>query len=350
MKALHRPWKNATLLVLCLTALPFLSCLPPKGQVFSFVVIADPHVNAGTDNGEKLQYCVDWIKEHHDDEDKTIAMAFVVGDMGGGYGGLARDILAGLDEVGVPYMPLIGDNDVHWSHGGSGTSAHYAGGLDFEATFGNVYDELSTTMENWHKAPGPVENPETGGALSHFHNFSFDYQGVHFLCLDWCTRKDQVTEENPLQSEQADLHDFPGGTLPWFRNDLENCAREGAENIVMLSHHPMHVFPLLQELPLNAGAFDADELGKIKDITNLYKNNVYADIAGHYHIDLYEKGRNGSYDVRVVWGAHIEPEARMQLVRVYHDARRNVYSYHHETLFPEAELATRGASPSGEAR
>ena len=93
-------------------------CVPPapEGQLFSFAVIADPHVSSGNPaTTEKMAACVDWINTHHADEDKGIAMVFVLGDMGGGRGALVKAI---LDDLEIPYVPVIGDNDVHWTGGG----------------------------------------------------------------------------------------------------------------------------------------------------------------------------------------------------------------------------------------
>lgn len=317
--------------LVCFASLVFIGCLPPDGQIFSFVVIADPHVSNGTDNAEELEACVEWINDHHEDENKSIQTVFVVGDMGGSRGSLAKAI---LDDLTIPYVPLIGDNDVHWSGGGEENDRFYTGGREFNDTFGDVFDELASVMENWNKAPTPVWNPEIG-TYSYLHNFSFDVGGVHFTCLDWCTRKNQPTQEDPLQTEQADLHDFQEGTWQWFTDDITQCNKDAEENIVMLSHHPMHIAPVIGELPVNLGAFDHNELDQVESFTAMHGSHVYANISGHYHINWYEARPEGGYEVYVAWGSHTEPSARMKLVRVYRD--NGSFFYDHTYILPEIE-------------
>jgi len=320
-KTLARAWA-------CLVGILLVGCIPPapEGQLFSFAVIADPHVTSSSpDTAEKLAACVDWLNAHHDDEDKGIVLAFVVGDMGGSRGALAKGVLDGLE---IPYVPLIGDNDVSWSGGGSGEDAYFTGGREFEGTFGAVYDDLATILENWTKAPTPVWNPEIG-QQSTLHNFSFDHEGVHFVCLDWATRRNVPTPENPLQTEQADLHDFAGGTWPWFTDDVAGCSKDGEENIVMLSHHPMHVAPVIGGLPVNLAAFDQAELAQVEAFTAGYGDHVYANIAGHYHVDFLESMPVGKYDVYVTRAVHDALPGRMKLVRAYRDGS-GPFTYHHE--------------------
>ena len=305
-------------------------CVPPapEGQLFSFAVIADPHVSSGNPaTTEKMAACVDWINTHHADEDKGIAMVFVLGDMGGGRGSVAKAI---LDDLEIPYVPLIGDNDVHWTGGGSGEDAYFTGGREFEATFGPVYDDLALVLENWNRAPTPVWNPEIGQE-SYLHNFSFEYEGVHFVNLDWNVRRNVPSPEDPLQTDQADLHDFPGGTWPWFTNDVELCNKDGDANIVMMSHHPMHVAPIIGDVPLNLGAFDLAEIARIEAFTSGYASHLYANFAGHYHIDLYESRPNGGYDIYITRAVHEELPGRMKLVRVYRD-EDGPFWYHHEYI------------------
>ncbi len=81
-----------------------------------------------------------------------------------------------LDELDVPYVPTIGDNDVHY---GGGEAA-------FEGEYAVQYAALEASMEDWRQAPSPVWNPEVE-ELSHFQNLSFTHGGVRFFSLDWCS-------------------------------------------------------------------------------------------------------------------------------------------------------------------
>jgi len=173
------------------------------------------------------------------------------------------------------------------------------------------------------------------------HNFSFDHRGVHFVCLDWATRKNRPTPEDPLQTEQADLHDFAGGTWPWFAADVAACPKEQEENIVLVSHHPMHVAPIIGGLPVNLGAFDHGELDRIEIFTAGYGAHVCSNIAGHYHVDLFEPRPEGGYDVYVTVASHLEPAARFKLVRVYGQGDGGPFTYHHENIVAEPEGSVR---------
>jgi hypothetical protein len=133
--------------------------------------------------------------------------------------------------------------------------------------------------------PTPVWNPQIND-YSYFQNFSFDYLGVHFMGIDWAIRV-----IGGLTAETAVLHDFPGGTWPWFTEYITNCSKTAQENIVMASHHPMHPMPLY--------AFSPADDTTIETFTQGCGSNVYADFAGHYHINFSETKSLGQYDIYI---------------------------------------------------
>jgi len=279
-------------------------CPPVETPIFSFAVFSDPHVygNPDSENAQKLADIVDWVNTYKDDEDKLIELVFVVGDIGGNFS-TAKGILDGLT---IPYVPVIGDNDVHVSD------------QAFETAFQAQYDILALNLDNWNKAPTPSWNPEFD-INSYFQNFSFDYAGIHFMGMDWCSRA-----SSGMEAEQADLHDFSGGTWPWFTNDITNCDKPFGENIVMLSHHAMHVTPLLPEIEV--ASFSPAEVDTIEAFTSGYGGNVSADLAGHYHVGWHEYMSTGQYDIYVVEATHIGGKT-FKLVRVYSDGAAITYNY-----------------------
>jgi len=290
------------LLIAC-ACLALTGC-PPADPLYSFAVIADPHACSDGVNRERLADCVEWVNANA--EANTIELVFVVGDIA--WGGVDRieGTKAILDGLEVPYLPLIGDNELH---GGDEEN--------FGIVFGPHYDQVGGILENWNRAPTPSWNPETE-EMSWFHNFSFDHRGVHFMGLDWCTRFLEG-----IAGEQADLHDFAGGTWPWFTQDIEACDKEIANNIVMLTHHPMHVAPIV---PVEAGAFSVAELDVIESFTSLYGDNVYANLAGHYHIWWHEIRRPGQYEIFITKATHLA-ENTLRLVTVLSDG--TAFSYQH---------------------
>ncbi len=227
---------------------------PPPEPLFTLAVIADPHITGNAEREERLQTVVDAINAAIVDRD--IQLVAVLGDIGWN-GGLptAKGL---LDQLQVPYIPLIGDNEYH---GGAEQT--------FDTTFAPIYDDLATALAGWHKAATPVDNPETG-VQSWFQNFGFDYQGVHFLAVDWCARTDGTGEYG---GDVGYLHDFEGGTLPWFENQLLALADAEPDSVIMLTHIPMH-----------EGAFEVDTAAVVADATAPYATQLWADLAGHVHL------------------------------------------------------------------
>lgn len=277
---------------------------PPENPLFSFVVIADPHVpgNPESENALRLADCVEWINANKDEN--LIELAFVVGDIGHSSGlALAKDMLDGLT---VPYLPLIGDNIIQ-----SGYET------TFGVTYESQYDDLAIVLENWQKAPTPVWNPEIEED-SYFQNYSFDYRGIHFACLDWATRV-----IDPAGEDLADLHDFTGGTWPWFTNDIQNCDKSLKENILMLSHHPMHVNPIIPGVEY--ASFSVEEATIIETFTGGFGEYVSANLAGHYHYQWVQWRELGQYGLYVTEATFIYQNS-LKLVRVYSDGE--TFTYH----------------------
>lgn len=273
-------------------------CPPPSDYNFSFAIIADPHLYPDEpENETRLRGCVDYINTNKDE--LRIELVFIAGDLGSQMS-LGKEILDGLT---VPYVPVIGDNAIQ-------------GGYEdvFYSTFEPHYAELSMVLENWQKAPTPVYNPEIG-AESYFQNFSFDYKMVHFMGLDWATRI-----VDPILGEFADLHDFDGGTFPWFQQDIETCTKDLGENIVMVSHHPMSIL-----------GFDPEEDNQIDNVTSAYGDFVYGDFYGHLHYrdlipDTYKE--SGQYWLYLTEACHVD-DNNIGLVRVYENETAFDYIYEH---------------------
>lgn len=264
---------------------------------FSFVAIADPHLYGSLEAETRLQACLDWIAAHEEDEE--IHLVFVLGDLGS-HLARARELLGALP---VPWIPVIGDNAIQ-----AGQEA------EFDAVLAPRYAALATTLDGWHQAPTPTWNPDTG-ADSHFQNFSFDHEDVHFVGLDGCTRT-----VGGLAGEQADLHAFPGGTWPFFQADLDACPKPRRENVVLLSHHPMHA--LLGGL----GAFSSSERDRIESFTKTHRDHVYADFAGHYHFNWHDAENEGGFEVFVTDATH-EDDVTLRLVRVLDDGTTFTYAH-----------------------
>jgi hypothetical protein len=265
----------------------------PLEHLFSFAIFADPHVVTSGDHLDRLEAAVAWTNANADA--RRIDVVFVVGDVGWSGGlPLARAALDGLD---VPYVPVIGDNEIQ-----TGDEKVY------DDVFGPHYATLETRLADWRRAAALVWNPEHE-TQSWLQNWSFTHQGVRFVGLDWCSRT-----IGGLLGEMADLHDFEGGTLPFFAADL--VEETGAdESVVWLSHHPMYASP---------GAFDGTEMGAITALTEPLAHRVAANYAGHYHLDLEETPDDAGYDVFVT-DALWDDVVRVRVVEVWGNGARFEY-------------------------
>lgn len=307
MKSLFSTW-----FVLTLSAVVILITSAGYGETFSFAIIADPHIDGNVDNKAKFINAVDWIISNKDKKD--IKLVFVVGDIAwGGYRSernlrIARAILDRLNHAGVPYIPIIGDNEIQRRCE-----------KEFADTFNKQYQYLRGVLGHWRKAPTPVDG-------KYLQNFSFDYKGCHFVSCDFNSRKSG--------DEGGELHDFAGGSWPWFRNDIETCSKAKKESIVMITHIGMFRtgFASADEF-----LFSQDEMNKIKSFLYDYREYIDSNYAGHIHQNWHSAIWTGLfttlYHVRTTdetWHCQQWPEANdkgvtVRLVQVNSDGNKVSY-------------------------
>jgi hypothetical protein len=223
-------------------------------EEFSVILLADPHVAGEGEHQERLQRTVAWINAHK--EEQGIAMAVVLGDVGWGEGlVLAHEA---LDELEVPYLPVIGDNEVH-----------FGDEERFFSVFSDAYNHASQWCSDWHDSLRPVWNPEFE-RNSTFGNFSCLFGGIRFVGLDWASR-----HSGSILGEMGDLHNFSEGSFDWLRTEL-SLHEADYRPIVLLSHIPMYV---------NGGAFDIYEMEDLESLLASYSDRLTLNFAGHYHSD-----------------------------------------------------------------
>lgn len=226
--------------------------------LFSLAVITDPHITGDPDHETRLADIIDTINAEA--AARKIELVLVLGDIGwSGELGTAKGLLDGLT---VPYVPLIGDNEIH-------AGAEHV----YDTTFTPQFDLLAGELENWEKQPMPVHEPVSDDN-AWLQNFSFDYRGLHFIAADWCARG-----IGDWDGELGYLHDFEGGTWPWFQDAIEASAGGTENRVIILSH-----------IPMQKGTFEPETMETIKALIAPQKDYVYADLAGHTHL---------SYDVSI---------------------------------------------------
>ena len=245
-------------------------------ETFSFAVVADPHIDEHADHKPKLEAAVSWIINNKDFKD--IELVFVVGDIAWGFSNgysnleIAKQILDNLNARGIPYIPVIGDNEVH-----AGCEE------EFDYVFGEQYQYLSEILGNWQKAPTPVDG-------KYLQSFSFDHKDCHFVCADFISREPG--------DEAGELHDFTGGTWPWVVNDIENCSKPKQENIVIMTHIGMFRTGVPEA---DQYLFSETQMETITDFLYSYREYVDSNYAGHIHQNWYWPVSSSSEPIYHVW-------------------------------------------------
>ncbi|OHB54725.1 MAG: hypothetical protein A2173_03480 [Planctomycetes bacterium RBG_13_44_8b] len=285
------------------------------GETFSFAIVADPHVYGNVTNRAKFQTAVDWIIDNKDSND--IELVFVLGDIA--WGGtrnsrnmaIAKAILDRLNDAGVLYVPVIGDNEID-----TGCEK------EFNDVFELQYEYLSQRVLSWQKAAVPV-----GGM--YLQNFSFNYKGCHFVCADFNPRKKDY--------EGGELHDFPGGTWPWFKDTIAKCPKSKKENIVIMSHIGMFRTGVEKA---DQYLFPQEQMSKIKRFAYNYREYIDTNYVGHIHqnwqIIVWSGLFTPLYNVRVTdetwydtqWPESDDQELTVRLVQVNNNGPKIIYNQH----------------------
>ena len=256
---------------------------------FTFAVLADTHITAGTpDHVDRLARTVEWLNDEADA--RRIELVVLLGDIGWSGGlPLARDE---MDELDLHWAPVSGDNLVH-----------AGGAADFGEVFADQLAALEGAMDDWQAAEVPVHDPDAG-VDRWLNNFAFTHAGVRFVTLDWASRSDDA-----LEGEGADLYDFEGGSLPFLAAELDALPQGPDEDVVILSHNPMHRSP---------GAFTLAEMEFIQALTLPRANRVAGAYGGHYHVNADEPNDDGGYHVWVT-DALYDDTRTVRLVQVWGD-------------------------------
>jgi hypothetical protein len=226
---------------------------------FGFAVIADPHIDGSVGHLPKFEAVIDWCIEHR--VDKNIKMAWIVGDIAWGPGNLAiaKAALDELNEAGIPYIPVMGDNEVQSGYEN-----------EFATVFAPQYEYLAseaTDFVNFQKqAPPPP--PNDGCNLQ---NFVFEYEGCRFVGLDVASRVQG--------DESGDLHQFAGGTLDWMSEHIPSY-HEQLNGLNIFSHMGMFRtgIPIADQY-----LFTDDDMTIIKNLIVPCRLYVAANYSGHIH-------------------------------------------------------------------
>ena len=269
----------------------------PIEPLFSFVIIADPHIAGPVEHEERLSVAVDWINANAVDRD--LQFALVLGDIGWGSGlETSRDL---LEPLTMPWVPIIGDNVL-------------ASGEDeaFDQTFGPQLEALGDQLEAWERAPLPVPDERLQGD-AWLQNLRFEHEGVLFVGLDW-----NIRHLTGNLAEFGDFNDVPGGSYEWMLDAFEGVQDRPDESVVLLSHVPM--------VP---GVFYVADRETFAELLSPIADKVYGNLAGHLHIDHDEEYPEAGYSTHIT-DATWDDRNTIRIVDVFGNA--TLRSYEHELI------------------
>ena len=274
---------------------------PALEYVFSFALIADPHIVSDPEHEGRLIQVRDWLDAEA--EDRGLELVLVLGDIGWGEG-LDRSHEL-LEAFSLPWVPVAGDNMLH---------------VGDEERWQQVFDPqlqvLEETFDDFREAPQPTYNPDWERD-SWFANYTFAHKGVTFMVLDWCSRSDE-----PIYGDTADLHDFEGGTFDWFKGEVTSLEEGPDESVVMASHMAMHLGP---------GSFNIAMDEELEGWAGAYEDRLALSVGGHLHLDVDDTASVGGWEVHVL-DATWDDALSLSIVDVWGNGRRHAYEIERHVL------------------
>lgn len=258
---------------------------------FTIAVLADPHVSGTPEHTARLQEAVTWINDNA--QERQIELVPVLGDVGWGDGlTTAKDL---LETLTVPYLPIIGDNEIV-----------YGDEANFASVFAPQMEWLADNTTDWSYGGQSVWNPEESKD-SYFTNFAFTHKGVRLIALDWASR---LPSSEGIWTEFGYLHDFEGGSFPFLEQELMTLGSERLNSTLFITHIPMTV-----------GSFNAEQMDAFEVMLAPYTDRIYANFAGHLHVNVDEPDMERGYDLYItnaVWDDTIT----IRLLDVYQNDQR----------------------------
>ena len=183
--------------------------IPEPEHVFTYAIVADPHVVDDGAHAERLSTAVAAINALPPEQSPELV--FILGDIAWGNGWSSAYVA--LDALRAPWIPVLGDNPIQ---AGEETG--------FEDTFSSHLDRLGAQLPLIRAnvpSPGPMESPLAPECPARL-------EGRAVVALDLNTRP------SPPDGVSSQTLDLPGGTLPFLSDALETTPDGPEDRVVLL--------------------------------------------------------------------------------------------------------------------
>lgn len=180
-----------------------------------------------------------------------------------------------LDELTVPYFPIIGNHDV-WPYTRFKESPIPIGDRYFNDIFSNHFEQFSLNYGSNFTDKRKIQTFSPEGHAMFLCNFSYVLNNYRFIYCDFGTRK-HTQKREPGVGPGAELFDFENGTFQWLNEQLQ-LAQNNGQKAMVIAHFPLVFSPVTFHY-----GFNKSEYRKLSRLLYQYENTFEYWFCGHWH-------------------------------------------------------------------